>query len=105
MGQLRAFVAEATVDGLRAGHVVARRADAADARDDARQLLDRPALDEPFEAAELGDLEVTVLYRALVVEKDLDLAVALEPGDGVDADAPRHDATLLSSSEAGSAKR
>jgi hypothetical protein len=105
VGQLRALVAEAAVDRLGAGHVVARRADAADAGHDARQLLDRPALDEALEAAQLGDLEVAVLDRPVVVEEDLDLAVALEPGDRVDADAAGHRAILLCSREAGRPKR
>ena len=90
VGERRDLVAEAAVDGLGAGHVVARRADAADAGHDARQLLDRPADDEALEAAQLGDLEERVLDGSVVVEEDLDLAVALEPGDRVDADLAAH---------------
>jgi len=80
----RGLDAEHGVDGLRRGHMVRLRADAADARRDAGQLLDRAADAEPFEAAQLGDLEVDVGDLAGVVHEDLDLAVALEAGDGID---------------------
>src|SRR5450756_1746328 len=76
--------AEHCVDGLGGRHMVSFRAHAADARRDARQLLYRAADAEAFEAAQLGDLEVDVGHLAGVVHEDLDLAVALEPGDGID---------------------
>jgi len=53
-------------------------AHAADARRDARQLLDGTADAEALEAAQLGDLEIDVGDLAGVVDEDLDLAVALE---------------------------
>ena len=76
--------AEHVVDGLGGRHVVSLRAHAADARRDARQLLDRAADAEALEAAQLGDLEVDVLDLVVVVDEDLDLAVTLETGDGID---------------------
>ena len=80
----RRLDAEHGVDRLGGGEVVRLGADAADARRDARQLLDRTADAEPLEAAQLGDLEVDVGDLAGVVDEDLDLAVALEAGDGID---------------------
>ena len=54
-------------------------------------LLDRPALAELLEAAQLRHLEEAVPDVALLVEEDVDLPVALEAGDGVDRDvASRH---------------
>ena len=60
---------------------------------------------EALETAQLGDLEEAVLDRAVVVQEDLDLAVALEPRDRVDADLARHGRTLLCNSEAGRPNR
>ena len=74
------------VGGLGGGHVVRFRADAADAVGQRRHLLDGAADAEPLEAAQLGDLEVGVGDLAVRIEEDLDLAVAFEPGDGVDGD-------------------
>ena len=82
----RGLHAEDPVEGFGGGYVVRLRADAADARRDARQLLDRPADAEALEAAQLGDLEVGVGHFAVVVQENLDLAVALETGDWIDAD-------------------
>ena len=48
--------------------------------------MNRPALDHPLEAAELGDVEVGVDDLTIVVELDRDLGVALDPGDGIDDD-------------------
>ncbi len=76
----RHLVVEAAVHGLGARHVVAGRAHAADAGDDAGQFLDGPADDELFEAAQLRDLEVAVLDRSGVVQEDRDLPVALPAG-------------------------
>jgi hypothetical protein len=74
------------VAGLGGGHVVGFRADAADAVGQRRHLLDGAADAEALEATQLGDLEVGVGDLAVRIEEDLDLAVALEPGDGVDGD-------------------
>ena len=75
------------VGGLGRGHVVRLRADAADPAREDGHLLDRPADAELLEAAQLRDLEVGVRDLAVVVEEDLDPAVALESGDRVDRDA------------------
>ena len=74
---------EQRVQGLGGRHVVRLGTHAADAVGDARHLLGRPADAELLEAAQLGDLEVDVGDVALVVQEDLDLAVAFEPGDRV----------------------
>jgi hypothetical protein len=96
---------EAAVHGLCACHVVARRADPADAGHDPRQLLDGPADDEPLEAPQLGDLQVAVRHRALVVEEDLDLSVSFEPRDRIDGDRSAHQRKLLWSNDAGRPNR
>ena len=93
---------EDAVDGLGGGHVVRLGADAADARRDARELLDRAADAEALEAAQLGDLEVDVGDLAGVVHEDLDLAVTLEPGDRIDSDLS-HAGTSLMGVSAGAA--
>ena len=74
------------VAGLGRGHVVRLGADAADARRDARHLLHGPALGELLKAAQLGDEQVGVGDVAFLVEKDVDLAVAFQAGDRVNAD-------------------
>ena len=55
---------------------------------------------EALEAAQLGDLEEGVFDGSVIVEEDVDLAVALETGDGVDADLSRHRRWLLCRGEA-----
>ena len=62
------------VAGLGRGEQVADRADAADARGDRRHLVERPALAELLEAAQLRDVERRVGDLAVVVEMDRDLA-------------------------------
>ena len=96
--------AEHGVDGLGGRHVVSLRAHAADARRDARQLLDRAADAEALEPAQLRDLEVDVLDLVVVVDEDLDLAVTLETGDGIDGYL-FHQTFALLSSELGRPKR
>ena len=105
VGQRRQFPAEAAVDGFRAGQMVAGGADAADPGDDARQLFDRPADDEPLETAQLGNLEVAILHAPVVVEEDLDLAVPFQARDGVDADRSGHQRILLCNSDPAIPKR
>ena len=58
------------VAGLGRGQQVADRADAADAGAEAGHLAERPALAEPLEAAELGDVEARVGHLPGVVEVD-----------------------------------
>ncbi len=72
------------VDGLGRGHVVRLGADTADSAGEGGHLLDGPADAEALEAAQLGDLEIGVGHLPGFVEQDLDLAVALQPGDRVD---------------------
>ena len=85
------------VGGLGGGHVMRLRADAADAVGEQRHLFHRAADAEPLEAAQLGDLEVGVGHVALVVQEDLDLAVAFQAGDGIDRDSLCHVTPSLSS--------
>ena len=77
------------IGGLGRGQVMGLRADAADPVGEGRHLLDRPTDAERLEPAQLRDLEIGPLDVALLVEEDLDLAVALESGDRVDRQA-RH---------------
>ena len=56
----------------------------------------RPALAQPLEAAELGDVEVGVAHLAGVVELHRDLGVALDARHGVDEDALGHDGLPMS---------
>ena len=86
----RRFDREAAVHGPGRGQVVHPRADAADAADDARQLLGRPADDELLEAAQAGDLHPGVVHRAGFVQPDADAGVALDAGHGFDGDSPGH---------------
>ena len=94
--------AEAGVERLRGSEVVGDGADTADAGRDYGHVLRPAPLAELLEAAELRDLQVRVLHVARVVEEDADLAVALEPRDGVDGYG-LHFFTLLPMMEAGSA--
>ena len=75
------------VERLGGGHVMRGGADAADAAGDLRHVLRRAAEAEHLEAAQLGHLQVGAFHVALVVEEDVDLAVAFEAGDGVDGEA------------------
>ncbi len=84
------------VHGLGRGDEVADRADAADAGHDRGHLVDGTTLDDPLEAAELGDVEVGIDNLAPVVELDGDLGVALDPGDGIDGDRLAHRLCSLS---------
>ena len=74
------------VERLGRGHVMRGGADAADAAGDLRHVLGGTAEAEDLEAAQFGHLEVGAFDVALVVEEDVNLAVALEAGDGVDGD-------------------
>ena len=75
------------VERLGGRHVVRRGAHAADARGDLRHVLGGAALGELLEAAQLRDLEVGPFHVPRFVEEDVDLAVPLETGDGIDGDA------------------
>ena len=78
------------VGGFGGGHVMRLRADAADAVGQHRHFFDRPAHAKLLEAAQLGDLKVGVGDVALVVQKDLDLAVPFQARDRVNADSLHH---------------
>ena len=75
------------VQGLGRGHVMRGGANAADAAGDLRHVLRRAAKGEHLEAAQLGHLQVGPLHVALVIEEDVNLAVAFEAGDGIDGEA------------------
>jgi hypothetical protein len=90
VGQGRAFVAETSVHGFGAGHVMACRANPADAGDDPRQFFDRSPDHEPFKTAELRNLEKGVFHAPVVIEEDLYFPVSFQPGDRIDADSFRH---------------
>ena len=74
------------VQGLGGGHVMGGGADAADAAGDLRHVLRRAAEAEHLEAAQFGHLQVGAFDVALVIEEDVDLAVAFEAGDGIDGE-------------------
>ena len=65
------------------------RADPAEPLHHHRNFPVGPALDEPLEPPELDDVQANLLHLALVVEQDGDLAVALDPRDGLDHDATK----------------
>ena len=67
---------------------VADRADAANARGDRRHLVERAALDEFFESADLGDVQLRIGDDSLVIEVDVDFGVSLDAGDGINGDFP-----------------
>ena len=99
----RRFDREAAVHGPGRGQVVHPRTDAADAGDDARQFLGRPADDELLEAAQAGDFHPGVVHRAGSVQVDVDTGVALDAGHGLDGDNPGHDPPWKRSGERGPA--
>ena len=74
------------VERLGRGHVMGGGADAADAAGDLRHVFRGTAEAEHLEAPQLRDLQVGAFDVALVVEVDVDLAVALEPRDRIDRD-------------------
>ncbi len=78
------LTARICVARLGRGQEVADRADPADAGGDPGHLVERAALAEPLEAAELGDVELGVGHLSGVVEIDGDLGVAFDARDGVD---------------------
>ncbi len=74
------------VQRLGRGHVMGGGADAADPAGDLRHVLGGPADAEDLEAAQFGHLQIGALDVAFVIEEDVDLAVAFEPGDGIDGE-------------------
>ena len=86
LGRRRRIDAVEVVQRLRRGHVVGRRAHAADAGRDLRHVLRAASLDELLEPAELRDLQERAVDGPGIVQEDVDLPVALEPRDRVDQD-------------------
>jgi len=76
------------IQGLGRSHVMGRRADATDARRDPGHLFRRPTYAEPLKAPQLRNLEKGAFHVPVLVQKDLDLAVAFQPGNGIDRDSP-----------------
>ena len=82
--------AEDVVASLGASQQVAHRADAADARGDARHLPKTAADAEFLEPAKLHHVKARVGHLTVVAELDRDLGVALDAGHGVDGDCSCH---------------
>ena len=74
------------VHHLAGAEMMTDRTDAAQALDDDRNLPVHASADEPFEAAELHDMEARLLDLAGRVEPDGHLAVAFDAGDRIDDD-------------------
>ena len=74
------------IQSLGRGHVMRGRANTADAAGDLRHVLRRAADGEHLEAAQFGHLQVGAFDVAFVVEEDVNLAVALQAGDGIDGE-------------------
>ena len=75
------------------GNQVRDRANAADARHQARHLVERAAFGELLKAAHLRHVEVRVLHLALAVQLDGDLAVSFQARYGIDGDRLAHKLT------------
>ncbi len=78
------------IQGLGRGHVVGGRANPADAAGDLRHVLRGPAQAEDLEAAQFRDLQVSAFHLALVIQENINFAVAFQPGNRVN----RHPAPL-----------
>src|ERR1035438_2050123 len=85
-GDFRNAHGENGVAGLGRGDQVADGANAADARHERGHLIERPALAELFEPAELRHVEIGLFHAALFVQVQRDLGMALDAGDRVDYD-------------------
>ena len=75
------------VHRLGGGEQVTDRADAAEALHRDRNFPIGPPADEDLEAAKLDDVQPDLMDAILLVEQDRHLAVAFDPGDGLDGDA------------------
>ena len=73
--------------GLGRGQLVADGADAADARGNARHLVERAAFGELLEAADLGHLKLGIRDLAGVVELNRDLGMAFDAAYRLNCDA------------------
>ena len=77
--------------------MVTDEADSADPLHQHRRLPEWVALNELLEAAELDDMQPGVDDVVVVVEVHGDLAVSLDPGDGIDGQLSGHDASSIQS--------
>src|SRR5271165_2385723 len=82
------------VHGLRRRKMMAHRADAAEPLNNNRDLPEHAAADEPFEPAELDDVEARFIHHAGLVQANGDLAVAFDAGDRIDHDLAQSRACL-----------
>ena len=77
------------IHSLGSRHVVRLGADTANAVGQEGHFLHGATNAETFETAQFRDLEVSIGNIAFLVEKDLDLAMAFQPGDGINGN-PLH---------------
>ena len=89
------------IQRLGGGHVVRGGANPADATGDLGHLLGGPAQAEDLETAQLGDLQVGPLHIALLVQENVNLAVAFQAGNRVN----RHPAPLRVGRRSGARRR
>ena len=89
--------ADHVVERFGPAQMVTDEADSADPLHQHRRLPERVALNELLEAAELDDMQPGVDDVVVVVEVHGDLAVALDPGDGIDDQLSAHDASSIQS--------
>ena len=89
-GRARHLHSQERVAGLATGQHVAHRADAADARHQARHFMERASLAEFFEASELGYVELRRPHLARIVQIDGDLGVPFNSGHGMNHAALGH---------------
>ena len=85
-GRRRRLHRQQLVAGFRRRQQVAHRADAADARRDARHFREGPALAEGLEASILHHMEAGIGDPARLIQVESDLGVALDAGHRVDRD-------------------
>jgi len=83
---LRGLDAEHVVQRLGRTQVVCAWANAAEPGGQLVELVHGPADAELLEPSQLGHLPVGIGHVPVVVQEDLDLAMAFQPGDGVDGD-------------------
>ena len=87
LARRRRIDVEHRVERLGGRQVVGLGTDAADAGRQVRHVLGRPAHAELLEAAKLRNLQIGVRHVPLLVEENVDLAVAFEPGNGINRNA------------------
>ena len=70
--------------GLTRGQMVRSRSDAADSGDDTGQFFYRSSFTEFLKTAKFRNLEISIGYLSVIIEKNLYFPVPLESGYGVD---------------------